>query len=80
MSVRTPIREGLGHSIDAIVNQTAKTSSEKTGKPMGATALLFVKAVVDSMIELATEAAAANRNVNTWQIAKHSTCCPLAAA
>jgi hypothetical protein len=80
MTVRTPIREGLGQAIDAIVNQTAKTYSEKTGKPMDAKALLFVKAMVDSMIELVTEAVAAGGNVNMRQVAKLATSRALAAA
>lgn len=80
MAISKPVRKNVESTYNFIVERAAKAYAAKTGNPMDEKTLLFVKAMVDSMVELVETAVETKGNVNLKHVAKLAVARALAAA
>lgn len=70
MTVREPVSRTFAVAIDAALARTAKIYAERTGKPMDAKALVFVRDMLTSIIDLTIEGAKAGSSLKPKHVAQ----------
>ncbi len=70
MTVREPVSRTFAVAIDAAVARTAKIYAERSGKPLDAKAMVFVRDMLTSIIDLTVEGAKSGGNVTPRKVAQ----------